>query len=403
MATQGIAGLFGPMMTQEQLDEQRALEFAKLAPTQQRSLLIGKGAAGVGRSLAGMFGVDIQDPQLRRANKLRQLASQFDINTPEGLRQMATAVRQEDPQASMELARMAQAMELEKAKLGSEQALTAQRMRERQAASVEDKVFIELAKKATPESVKRAQEAGNNIGMLEIPEGEKLSTYGRVLVDAGLKPGTPEFQQRMGKFAEAELAGAATRGTTKVDVTLPGVQKAGDVTGLRKDIQAITKPYQDQADAAKDAIDLANMAIKNNNFAAVSSLSRSLAKAAGETQLSGRDVEAFGIDPSLVGRVADTVSRLAQSRPTVDTLTKLRQLAEALQKKAQSRIDLEEDQTREVARASGQFTEAQINTVFRRRPDQGKTKSFKTVEEAEAANLPKGTEILINGRRAVVE
>jgi len=120
------------------------------------------------------------------------------------------------------------------------------------------------------------------------------------------------------------------------------------------------------------------MAIKNNNFAAVASLSRSLAKAAGETQLSGKDVEAFGIDPSLVGRVADTVSRLSQSRPTVDTLTKLRQLAEALKKKAESRVSIEEQQLQETARVSGQFTEPQINTVFRRRPAQTPKQNTRT-------------------------
>jgi hypothetical protein len=285
---------------------------------------------------------------------------------------MADALRTQDPDMALQLSQRAAAMELEAAKMQSEQALAAQRTaaagRERQTASVEDRAFIELAKKATPASVAAAIQAGNDISLLEIPENVKVSTYGQVLKDAGFKEGTPEFQAKMKAFAEAELKGTAQgRGTTITNV-LPGVKTAGDVTGLRKDVQAITKPYQEQADAAESAIELANMAIKSNNFAAVSSLSRSLAKAAGETQLSARDVEAFGVDPSLVGRVSDTVSRLAQSRPTVDTLTKLRQLAEALKKKADARIKLEEDQTIEVARASNNFTEQQLNTVFRRRP-----------------------------------
>lgn len=108
------------------------------------------------------------------------------------------------------------------------------------------------------------------------------------------------------------------------------------------------------------------------------------------------------MDPSLAGMVTDTVSRLAQGRPTVDTLKKLKQLATALQKKAESRISLEEQQLQDTARISGQFTEPQINTVFRRRPATGNT-SFGSVQEAEAAKLPKGTIITINGRRAVVE
>ena len=361
-----------PQEMQAQLLNQRAAQFAQLNPNEQLGMMAYKAGSGVGTGLAGAFGVNVQDPMIQRATRLRELAGQYNTNTAAGLRQMADALRTQDPDMALQLSQRAAAMDLEAAKLQSEQALAAQRTaaagRERQTASVEDRAFIELAKKATPASVAAAIQAGNDISLLEIPENVKVSTYGQVLKDAGFKEGTPEFQAKMREFAAAELKGTSQgRGTTITNV-LPGVKTAGDVTGLRKDVQAITKPYQEQADAAESAIELANMAIKSNNFAAVSSLSRSLAKAAGETQLSARDVEAFGVDPSLVGRVSDTVSRLAQSRPTVDTLTKLRQLAEALKKKADARIKLEEDQTIEVARSSGQFTEQQLNTVFRRRP-----------------------------------
>lgn len=367
-----FGGSLSPQEMQAQLLNQRAAQFAQMTPDQQLGMLAYKAGSGVGTGLAGAFGVNVQDPMIQRATRLRELAGQYNTNTAAGLRQMADALRTQDPDMALQLSQRAAAMDLEASKIQAEQALAAQRNaaagRERQTASVEDRAFIELAKKATPASVAAAIQAGNDISLLEIPENVKVSTYGQVLRDAGFKEGTPEFQAKMREFAAAELKGTSQgRGTTITNV-LPGVKTAGDVTGLRKDVQAITKPYQEQADAAESAIELANMAIKSNNFAAVSSLSRSLAKAAGETQLSARDVEAFGVDPSLVGRVSDTVSRLAQSRPTVDTLTKLRQLAEALKKKADARIKLEEDQTIEVARASGQFTEAQLNTVFRRRP-----------------------------------
>lgn len=365
-----FGGSLSPQEMQAQLLEQRASQFAQLDPNQQLAQMSYKAGANLGSGLAGAFGVDVQDPTIKRATKLRELASQYNTNTAQGLRQVAAALQTTDPDMAMQLSQRAAAMDLEAAKLQSEQALALQRGRERQSASLEEKTFVELAKKATPASVAAAMKAGNDISLLEIPETVKVSTYGQVLKDAGFKEGTPEFQAKMREFATAELKGTSQgRGTTITNV-LPGVAKAGDVTGLRKDLQAITKPYQDQADAASDAIDLANMALKSNNFAAVSTLSRSLAKASGETQLSARDVEAFGIDPSLVGRVSDTVSKLATGTPTVDTLTKLRQLAEALKKKAESRISIEEQQLQETARVSGQFTEPQINTVFRRRPAQ---------------------------------
>lgn len=401
MATQ-LPSLFGTQMEPEQMAEARALQFAQMSPQQQMQYNIYRNVNRLGRGAASLLGADVQDPAMRKASQIRQLASQFDTNTPEGMMEFAGALRQIDPQLAMQAAQQAQAMMQAQANLGATRALEQQRLREKQSVSIEEKAFVELAKKATPSSVAAAMKAGNDISLLEIPENVKVSTYGQVLKDSGLTPGTPEFQKQMQAFAAAELEATKKGKGTTVSVALPGVAKAGDVVGLRDQIQKITKPYQDQADAAGDAIDLANMAIKKNNFAAVSSLSRSLAKAAGETQLSGKDVEAFGIDPSLVGRVVDTVSRLAQSVPSVDTLTKLRQLAEALKKKAESRIAIEEEQLQETARVSKQFTEDQINTVFRRRPKTQKL-SFNSIAEAEAANLPKGTRITVNGREAEVE
>jgi hypothetical protein len=266
------------------------------------------------------------------------------------------------------------------------------------------------AGKYTIASIADYERSGNIADLVLIDPAEKALNFGaeaeRYAKDKFGKPFsqlTPEQAREVNKKLEA--LDLASKKAGKTDVVLPGVSKAGDVTGLRRDLQAITKPYQDQADAAGDAIDLANMAIKNNNFAAAASLSRSLATASGEKQITSGDVTAFNIDPSFVGTVSDTLSRLTKGRPTVDTLVQLRNLAEALKKKAESRISVEEQQLQDTARVSGQFTEPQIQTVFRRRPKDnaaGKT-SFNSVAEAEAAKLPKGTIITINGRRAVVE
>jgi hypothetical protein len=285
---------------------------------------------------------------------------------------MADALRTQDPDMALQLSQRAAAMDLEAAKLQSEQALASQRGRERESADPFQKLV--QTGKYTPESL-AAYRTSQNPADLVLATKESKTSYGAEAdraAKANYGKDFADLSQAEAKVIDSllETRGVtkAKAGASKTDVVLPGVKTAGDVTGLRKDVQAITKPYQEQADAAESAIDAANMALKSNNFAAVSSLSRSLAKASGETQLSARDVESFGIDPSLVGRVSDTVSRLAQSRPTVDTLTKLRQLAVALKKKADARIKLEEDQTIEVARSSGQFTEDQLNTVFRRRP-----------------------------------
>ncbi len=368
-----------PQEMQAQLLNQRAAQFAQMNPNEQLGMMAYKAGSGVGTGLANAFGVNVQDPTIQRATRLRELAGQYNTNTAAGLRQMADALRTQDPDMALQLSQRAAAMDLEAAKLSSEQALASQRGREKESADPFQKLV--QSGKYTPESL-AAYRTSQNPADLVLATKESKTSYGAEAdraAKANFNKDFADLTQTEAKVIDdlLEARGIKKAKAGKTDVVLPGVKTAGDVTGLRRDIQAITKPYQEQADAAESAIDAANMAIKSNNFAAVSSLSRSLAKASGETQLSARDVESFGIDPSLVGRVSDTVSRLAQGRPTVDTLTKLRQLAEALKKKADARIKLEEDQTIEVARASGQFTEDQLK-LFRRRPAQAKGGNTKT-------------------------
>lgn len=384
------------MADRESKLQAQAMRYAEMDPFQRATAGIYKGASQLGGAIGGMLGA--QDPEMQKAAALQGILKQADTTTPEGLATLAqTLGSQGFGQQAMQVMDKAQAMKLTGAKISAEEALAQQRVREKASADPFQQFLRSSVGKVTPESLALYKESQNpaDLDWIEKPnqtEIAKLQAYRNTLP----KGSTDRAE------VDAVIKSAGEGKGTKITNVLPGIAKAGDVTGLRKDLQAITKPYQDQSDAAKDAIDLANMALKENNFAAVSSLSRSLAKAAGETQLSRNDVEAFGIDPSLVGRVSDTVSTLAQSRPTVDTLTKLRQLAEALKKKADSRIDIEEQQLQETARVSGQFTEPQITTVFRRRPAASKTE-FTSIKDAEAANLPKGTRITINGRQAVVE
>jgi hypothetical protein len=127
MATpQSIQGLFGGMGTpeemQRQMTEQKAMQFATMTPQQQTSYNIYKNTGNLGRGLAGAFGVDVQDPAIKRATMLRQMASQFDTNTPEGLKQMAQALQGTDPELGFQVMQRAQAMELEKAKTLTQEA-----------------------------------------------------------------------------------------------------------------------------------------------------------------------------------------------------------------------------------------------------------------------------------------
>lgn len=188
MATQGIQGLFGGMGTPEEMQqqavEQKALQFSQMTPQQQTSYNIYKNTGNLGRGLAGAMGVNVQDPAVRQATMLRQLASQFDTNTPEGLKQMAQALQSTNPELGMRVMQQAQAMEMSQAKLGSEKALEQQRLRERQLADPFQKLLE--GGKYTPESLAEFQISGKpaDLKLIEKAEPKQPTSEFERLVDS---------------------------------------------------------------------------------------------------------------------------------------------------------------------------------------------------------------------------
>ena len=117
-----FGGLGTPEEMQNALMEQKAVQFAGLTPDQQLSMMGYKGGAALGRGLAGAFGVQVQDPAIQRATRLRQLASQYNTNTAQGLRDMAAALQATDPETSAQILYKANEMETQAAQLRSSQA-----------------------------------------------------------------------------------------------------------------------------------------------------------------------------------------------------------------------------------------------------------------------------------------
>ena len=128
MATQSIQGLFGGMGTPEEMQramlEQKAAQFAEMNQNQQLSSMAYKGGANLGQGLASAFGVEIQDPTIQRATRLRQLASQYNITTAQGLRDMAAALQATDPESAVQLNQRAMAMEEQQGKLNLQKTQT---------------------------------------------------------------------------------------------------------------------------------------------------------------------------------------------------------------------------------------------------------------------------------------
>lgn len=98
-----VNSLFGidPAALQQQqagTDFAQAYRFAQLDPFERANMALFQSGAGLARGAGQLLG---GDQQLNRATALRQLAGQFDLTSPEGLQQYASAAAQIDPRVSV--------------------------------------------------------------------------------------------------------------------------------------------------------------------------------------------------------------------------------------------------------------------------------------------------------------
>jgi hypothetical protein len=275
MATQGIQGLFGGMGTpeemQNQLAEQKAMQFAAMSPQQQTSYNIYKNTSNLGRGLAGAMGVDVQDPAVRRATMLRQMAAQFDTNTPEGLRQMAQAVQGTDPELGFQIMQRAQAMETQATELQGKQAEVGLKGAQTLKASAESQeIFdkraaknsrIQMLKDAGLGEAEASGVASNDAAFAKYIENKRIATPPDYAVQGqalgfGAKPYlsdySPDQVKAMEKGVFAHKAGVAQAGAT--------INKPVDVAAIIKEI-GTTQDIKDKANVWKTAGDAYKMQI----------------------------------------------------------------------------------------------------------------------------------------------
>lgn len=180
-----VGSLFGvtPNMVQAENTRplfNRAMEFAQLNPMQQAQYGIYSGGALLGQGLGSLMGGE--DPRLVQAKQMEQVKqfiaqNNLDMSTAEGVAKAAEYARQNN--------------------------------------------MVEGAYALGQQAAKMRQEEAQTYATLKKADAEKLSTFGRMLVDAGYTPGTPEFQAAMQKAAQAELTGKAKG--DGVNINLGGV------------------------------------------------------------------------------------------------------------------------------------------------------------------------------------
>jgi hypothetical protein len=104
-----VNSLFGidPAALQQQraaTDFAQAYKFAQLDPFERANMALYQSGAGIARGAGQLLG---GDEQLNRATKIRELSSQFDMTSADGLRQFAQAVAQVAPDVAQQAVRRA--------------------------------------------------------------------------------------------------------------------------------------------------------------------------------------------------------------------------------------------------------------------------------------------------------
>ena len=399
-----VGGLFGltPEMyqrSQQDEDQQEAMEFARLSPFQQASAGFYSAGRGLGRGIGTLLGAE--DPQLQMIAQQQQILRNVDQNDPESI---AAGARMA---AEMGNPRLAAALgDLQRKTLESK-ALVAQRVasatRERTTSiptSIQEAQYISALKSNLqrfndlPEDTEGRAEAISRIkaelSALEKPE--KTLSFGqeaeRVSLELYGKTFSQLTQSQMKKVNDRVDESAKAKAKAGATI-IPGVKEVKDLPKLRKDIQDTVKPDLDVIRATQQSIEQLDISIKQNNPIAFNAARVQLARAiGGGGDLAIKEIQAAGGDPSIVGRLLDTGSTLFTGTPTVELQNQIKTTLNALKTVATTRANNELQTQRDLAAAAG-FKPQDIGKAFKFKELETVTPTNLNPRDAAAAELAK--------------
>lgn len=395
MATEIVQTLFGitPEGYQRQQDamlDKQALQFAQLDPFERANYGIFRGASQFGGALGRALGG--QDPELARISLRQQVAREIDPTNLESIQAGIQRLAPVDPQGAMMLTQELRRAQESGALVGQREAAAAaslaQARREKTQAIPADILKAEEIKRLTQQRnalLKMGDEQSAQQAALLKTQIDELRTLKEVngsLVDAAgnvVYRGQPKEQtfgaeaervsrelygKSFGELTQTQMAAVnkrveETKPKTTITNVLPGQKQLVDIPEFRAKVQKTIEPQSKAVFAADNALTAIEDSLKTNNFVSFNAARVQLAKALGDSQLSRRDVEQAGGDPSILGRLFDVTSTLFTKTPTVDTQNKIKQTLEAIRTVAADKARQEIGRQRAIAlRSPGYAAEA---------------------------------------------
>lgn len=326
MAQDIVSSMFG--LSPSEVDRQRqdqidasALQYARLDPFQRASMGMYQAGAGLGRIGAGMLG--LQDPAIAEAQARQAALSQIDPNDPNSYLKVAQATS--DPKLRIQLVMAA---------------------KQQQAAALAEK---EKQVKMKLDEAKAERELAMAERALRDPEA-KITNLRRQFMEAYPTESEAQIAVRMQKYLEDEQTGKAKGAGVTV---LPGQKDVADIPKFEGYVQNTIKPEMTTISAANSAMRALDLAIRENNSIAIQGAKAQIAKAFGDGNISRKEIEAAGVDASLVGGILDWVSGKAIGTPTLDTMRQMYRAMEALKAVATTRANMSISRMKKVGEMSG--------------------------------------------------
>jgi hypothetical protein len=173
---------------------------------------------------------------------------------------------------------------------------------------------------------------------------------------------TPTERAVVNKRVEDEGGRKAAAGAAKL--VMPGQTSLADVAKYRADVQKTIGPQLQAVTATDNALTGIEDSMKTGNFISFNAARVQLAKSLGDNQLSRRDVEQAGGDPSILGGLADTASTLFTGTPTLDTQNKIKSTLQAIKKVATNKANAEIESQRKIALRNKGYDPAAVNEAL---------------------------------------
>ncbi len=375
--------MFGEQQRMSALNEGIAL--AQLDPASRGAALTYGGAKGLGTAIGGAMGVE--DPQLKMISTRNAIAQQIDQTDPESILKGAQMLAQVgDQQGAMALAQYARQAQGELAQIqqrkAAAQASIAQASRERQQATPNDiQIANEIASLTDAQDQLRSQPASPerdramNMVTTRLTELQRLTTkpekdlrfgtdresVSAELYDRPFAQLSTAERAIVNKRVEEEQGKKAAAGATKLTNVMPGQKDLADIPKFRADLQKTIAPQIESVTASDQALQAIDDSIKSNNFVSFNAARVQLAKALGDSQLSRRDVEQAGGDPSLFGKLLDTTSTLFTGTPTLETQNLIKNTLQAIRKVSTNKANREIEVQRQIAYSTPGYDKARVD------------------------------------------